>query len=87
MIRTVTISLLLCAAALLFGNSVASAQSGMDFEEFKAKLQKYFDDELIEDLKTTLPKGTEYRMWGISVATDFMTWHSRSAPLVHVAMK
>jgi hypothetical protein len=68
--RSYIISLLLFTATMLCGSGVASAQSGMDFEEFRVKLQKYFDDELIDDLKISLPKGTEYRVWGWDVG-DF----------------
>ncbi len=48
----------------------AQAQTGMTFEQMQEKLQPFFADELIEDLKEQLPKGTQYRIWGWDVG-DF----------------
>lgn len=46
------------------------AQSGMEFEDFRQKLQPYFDNELIDDLKASMPQGSSYRVWGWDVG-DF----------------
>ncbi len=48
----------------------AVAQSGMEWKEFTRKLDPYFAEDLIEDLRTTLPQGTQYRVWGWDVG-DF----------------
>lgn len=46
------------------------AQSGMEFAEFKRKIEPYFAEELIEDLRNTMPQGAQYRIWGWDVG-DF----------------
>jgi hypothetical protein len=46
------------------------AQSGMTFEQLQPKLQQYFIDELIGDVKDQLPKGIGYTIWGWDVG-DF----------------
>jgi hypothetical protein len=57
--------LAMCAVAI-----PARAQSGMEFEELRLKLQTYFADELIADLQKSMPKGAPYRVWGWDVG-DF----------------
>lgn len=52
------------------GTVRVSAQSGLSFEEFKVKLQKYFDDDLIEDVRAQLPTADRYAIWGWDVG-DF----------------
>lgn len=47
-----------------------SAQAGMTFEEFRPKIEPYFAEELIEDVKAAMPQGTRYRIWGWDVG-DF----------------
>jgi hypothetical protein len=46
------------------------AQSAMTFEELKPKIEKYFDPVLIADIKSELPTGSSYRIWGWDVG-DF----------------
>ncbi len=46
------------------------AQSGMKFAELAQRLDPYFDQELILDLKNQLPQGTDYTIWGWDVG-DF----------------
>lgn len=58
----------LCVLAV--GCFTSYAQSGMEFADFKRKLEPYFADELIADLATTLPQGAQYRVWGWDVG-DF----------------
>lgn len=47
-----------------------TAQSGMEFADFKRKLEPYFADDLIEDLRMAMPQGANYRVWGWDVG-DF----------------
>ncbi len=51
---------------LLLTSLCARSQSGVNFEEFTKKLQPYFDDELIGDLKKEMPEGN-YSIWGWAV--------------------
>lgn len=63
----------LCLCALLWCSAflqVCHAQTGLTFEQLQEKLQPYFADELIEDVKEQLPKGVQYRIWGWDVG-DF----------------
>ncbi|HCN04098.1 MAG TPA: hypothetical protein DIS79_00640 [Bacteroidetes bacterium] len=46
------------------------AQSGMEFHEFKRRIEPYFAEELIEDLREAMPQGASYRIWGWDVG-DF----------------
>lgn len=46
------------------------AQSGLTLEQMQEKLQPYFAEELISDLKDQLPRGAQYRIWGWDVG-DF----------------
>lgn len=55
---------------LLVGGHVVRAQSGMEWSDFKRKLEPYFADELLEDVKNALPQGAQYRIWGWDVG-DF----------------
>lgn len=43
------------------------AQSGLTFEQMQEKLKPFFADELIEDVREQLPKGSQYRIWGWDV--------------------
>ncbi len=47
-----------------------SAQSGMDFEEFKRRADPYFAEELLADVRNAMPLGASYRIWGWDVG-DF----------------
>jgi len=49
---------------------IVSAQSGMEFDEFKPKIEPYFAEELIADIKAAMPQGSKYRIWGWDVG-DF----------------
>jgi len=57
---------------LLFGitTNFLHAQTGLTFEQMQEKLKPFFADELIDDVKEQLPKGTQYRIWGWDVG-DF----------------
>jgi hypothetical protein len=46
------------------------AQTGMTVPEFKAKLMKYFNEEMIEDVFKKLPQNIRYTVWGWDVG-DF----------------
>lgn len=48
----------------------AAAQRGMSFEELLPKLEAYFDPALLADLRTQLPSGAPYEIWGWAVG-DF----------------
>ena len=68
MIRPLPILLFVIVTAV---NAVGvHAQSGMTFEEFTPKLQPYFAEELISDVKDAMPQGAEFRVWGWDVG-DF----------------
>ncbi len=47
-----------------------SAQTGSTFSEFTQKLEPYFANELIEDVKGEMPQGSDYRVWSWDVG-DF----------------
>ncbi|MBU3698629.1 MAG: hypothetical protein FGM33_01275 [Candidatus Kapabacteria bacterium] len=49
---------------------VGSAQSGMDFDEFKRRADPYFAEELLTDVRNAMPLGASYRIWGWDVG-DF----------------
>lgn len=56
---------------VFMGLSVSlQAQSGMEFAEFKRKIEPYFAEDLIEDLRAAMPQGAQYRVWGWDVG-DF----------------
>ncbi len=56
--------------AVLATPALLHAQSGMEFSDFKRKIEPYFAEELIEDLRNTMPQGAQYRIWGWDVG-DF----------------
>lgn len=61
---------LLLSCMLLSMNFIESkAQAGMKFPEFAEKLEQYFDNALIMDLRKSLPQ-TDYAIWGWDVG-DF----------------
>ena len=41
-----------------------NAQSGMTYNEFKKKLEVYFAEDLISDIKKQLPQGSDFAVWG-----------------------
>ena len=51
----------------LFSISIGYSQSGMKFPELVQRLEPYFDIDLIMDLKSQLPQGTDYTIWGWDV--------------------
>ena len=51
-----------------FGN--AFSQSGMRFPELEKRLEPYFAEDLIADIRKELPQGTKYTIWGWDVG-DF----------------
>ena len=55
---------------LIFSSSFLSSQSGMRFEELTKRIEQYFAEPLIQDVKEQLPQGTDYRIWGWDVG-DF----------------
>lgn len=46
------------------------AQAGMDFDEFKRRADPYFAEELLADVRNSMPLGASYRIWGWDVG-DF----------------
>jgi len=50
--------------------SESMSQAGMRFEELSKRLEKYYAEPLINDIKMQLPQGTDYRIWGWDVG-DF----------------
>lgn len=64
------LSIMMGITVLLGALPSVSAQSGMEFADFKRKIEPYFADELIEDLSAAMPKGAQYRIWGWDVG-DF----------------
>ncbi|MDZ4745291.1 MAG: sugar-binding protein [bacterium] len=62
--------LILMLSTLVLGVAVSNAQTGMEFSEFKRKIEPYFADELIADLVAAMPQGAQYRIWGWDVG-DF----------------
>lgn len=54
---------------LLLSNINVNAQSGMKFVEFAEKLEQYYDNSLIMDIKKSLPQ-TDYYIWSWDVG-DF----------------
>jgi hypothetical protein len=45
----------------------SKAQSGITFFEFAEKIQSYFDDTMIGDVKAALPQGNDFTIWGWDV--------------------
>lgn len=59
---------ILAALALLWGASTdVHAQSGMDFAEFTRRIEPYFAEDLVADVKEAMPQGSQYRIWGWDV--------------------
>jgi len=46
------------------------SQAGMRFEELSKRLEQYYAEPLINDIKSQLPQGVDYRIWGWDVG-DF----------------
>jgi hypothetical protein len=69
---TVRCSLLIGSLLLVLGilTHTAQAQSGLTLEQMQEKLQPFFADELVGDLKDQLPRGAQFRIWGWDVG-DF----------------
>lgn len=63
------VPLILLLTSLLI-SPTAYAQNGMDFTDFSKKLELYFDKEFVEDVRSQLPQGTDYKIWGWDVG-DF----------------
>lgn len=65
-----------CFAAAFVGillcplSGAVYGQSGMEWKDFERKLNAYYAEELIEDIRATMPQGTQYRVWGWDVG-DF----------------
>jgi hypothetical protein len=61
-----------CAAFVCLGplSKEARAQSGIDYAEFKKKVEPYFAEELIEDITKAMPQGAAFKVWGYDVG-DF----------------
>lgn len=58
-------------ATLFLINAIPSlSQSGMNFKELSKKLEEYYAPELIDDIKSELPEGGGYSIWGWDVG-DF----------------
>jgi len=55
---------------LLLISSDAFAQSGVKFLEFAKRIEPYFDESMITDIKKQLPQNEDYFIWGYDVG-DF----------------
>ena len=55
---------------MLLSFSDLFTQAGMRFEELSKRLEQYFAEPLLNDIKAQLPQGTDYRVWGWDVG-DF----------------
>jgi hypothetical protein len=55
---------------MLIGYQSIYAQAGMRFEELSKRLEQYFAQPLLNDIKSQLPQGVDYRVWGWDVG-DF----------------
>ncbi len=64
------LSLLILVAIGCLATVPLDAQSGMEWSDFKRKIEPYFADELLEDVKNALPQGAQFRIWGWDVG-DF----------------
>ncbi|MFC2131801.1 sugar-binding protein [Bacteroidota bacterium] len=65
-LRMTTIAIVL----ILFSETPLLSQSGMRFEELSKRIEPYFAEVLIEDVKAQLPQGSDYKIWGWDVG-DF----------------
>jgi hypothetical protein len=54
----------------LFGWAESKAQSGLTFNEFKSKLEKYFNSEMLDDIEKQIPQKSRISVWGWDVG-DF----------------
>lgn len=52
---------------ILLSFQTAQSQSGIYFYEFAEKLSSYYDKEMIDDVKNTLPQGSDFSIWGWDV--------------------
>lgn len=55
---------------LFIATNISFAQSGMNFSDLYKRLEPYFDDAMINDVKNQLPQGSKYKIWGWDVG-DF----------------
>ncbi|MCX6140712.1 MAG: hypothetical protein NTX15_07795 [Candidatus Kapabacteria bacterium] len=69
-LRTILISFIGILSVSIASPLQLTAQSGMDFEEFTRKIEPYFAEDLIADVKAAMPQGSQYRLWGWDVG-DF----------------
>ncbi len=60
----------MCGIVFMLSYVQMQAQSGLTLEQLQEKLQPYFAEELVSDLKDQLPRGAQYRIWGWDVG-DF----------------
>ncbi|MFA6572246.1 MAG: sugar-binding protein [Bacteroidota bacterium] len=61
--KKILLVLLLCACIPF----EVSAQGGLRFPELSKKLEPYFEQEMIDDIKKQLPQGSDYSIWGWDV--------------------
>lgn len=59
--------LLLSLSFLFFSNLLLFSQSGMTVSEFKVKLERYFNEEMIDDIFKKVPQSTRFTIWGWDV--------------------
>lgn len=55
---------------LFFLIPISAFSKGMTFDEFAPKIQKYFDNKLIQDIQKNLPTDSKYQIWSWDVG-DF----------------
>lgn len=55
---------------IIFSSYTVKAQSGMRFPELAQRLEAFYANDLIEDIKNQLPQGSNYSIWGWDVG-DF----------------
>lgn len=55
------------SALILLCSAISAFSQGAKFSELERKLEPYFADDLISDVKKQLPQGTDFTIWGWDV--------------------
>jgi len=58
---------LLIIFSFFFAYLTVYSQAGMTFQEFSSKIEPYFDQALIDDIRKELPIGDNFKVWGWDV--------------------